>query len=111
MYMLMDMDNVFLSLLDCELYRVESVDGVKSVHVDGYCYEGGDGGGFVLVQAVGCYVGLDMLSSYEDVFDACKQSSCYVSADDVRSYYDGASRLPILSVCDGTPDGLYVNSR
>ena len=102
----------FAHCLDCELYNVETHGGEKYVHIDGYCYDNGDGG-HTLLQGVGCYVSVSLMmdgsASWADEFEDVKKCVCEVSADDVATLYKHAVPLPIDSVNLDTPDGLYVN--
>ncbi len=95
------------SLLDNWVYAVETQNGEKTIHIDGYCYWNGES--YQLVQGTFCYISLDdakEADKVEEAFGEVKQYQREVTEQEVLEYY-AHKRLPIFCVSKDTPEGTY----
>ncbi|MCR4847338.1 MAG: hypothetical protein K5920_00600 [Bacteroidales bacterium] len=102
--------------LSRDLYQVETdEDGVKWVHIDGFCYlnDGGDEAEYRCVQGTWCCVKVEDLmkdcESAERAFEATKQYEGTITVEEICEYYENAKDLPYSKVTQDTPDGWYIN--
>lgn len=103
--------------LDSEIYSIETdATGIKTIHVDGYVYQGDNG--LMHQQAIGCLVcvsdiqGWDyerILENIYDTFDLCNQTVGEISEQDALDIYSYCTELPFDMIDNNTPNGLYVN--
>lgn len=103
-----------LKYIDCDLYRIEThQDGKRYVHIDGYCYEGDNETGYMLVEAIGCFFTIDKVMedpTYGELhFLCCNQTNEEMTEEEVCGYYDGADELPYNEITQDTPDGTYID--
>lgn len=103
--------------LDVEMYSIETdKNGNKTIHVDGYVYQGDDG--LMHQQAAGCYIYVSDIEGWDyarieenigDTFDMCNQTVGEISERDALKMYSECKRLPFDMIDNDTPDGLYIN--
>lgn len=103
--------------LDSEIYSIETdATGRKTIHVDGYVYQGDNN--LMHQQAIGCCVYVSDIQGWDyeriienigDTFDLCNQTVGKISEQDALEMYSKCERLSFDLVDNNTPDGLYVN--
>lgn len=106
------MENNIKKHLDKDLYQVETENGQKQIHIDGYCYAAD--GDLKLVQYTGCIIAVseigDDMEKLNELEDSVKQ---YIkdglTEEEVKEYYKEATELPIVEVTQDTPDGWYID--
>lgn len=96
---------------DCNCYHVETINGKKYVHIDGYVYNNGDGN--MLTQFVGAYISVEELQKtndrFEDVEDLFKQTCDEVSDKEIETYFRNIKEFPMDMVTEEIPNGWYVD--
>lgn len=96
---------------DRNCYHVETINGKKYVHIDGYVYNNGDGN--MLTQFVGAYISVEELQKtndrFEDVEDLFKQTCDEVSDKEIETYFRNIKEFPMDMVTEETPNGWYVD--
>lgn len=103
--------------LDADVYTIETdANGNKTIHVDGYVYQGDDG--LMHQQAIGCYIYVSDIEGWDyarivenigDTFELCNQTVGEISEQDALKMYSECKRLPFDMIDNNTPNGLYIN--
>lgn len=108
------MENNIERYLFIEVYRVETENGQKHIHIDGYCYKADDD--LKLVTFTFCIIKLCDINGSMDKVDELEEEvkqhiKDNMTDEEVLDYYKDKTCLPIVEVTEDTPDGWYINTK